>query len=72
MEDKAISKEWLGAAAMLLLVACAMVLDARIGSEQAIAEATAAQSAPTPHEPMALADAAARLALEKTQDAVKP
>lgn len=72
MDRKSISLEWVAAAGTLLLVAAVMVVDSHQARKDAAEQSVQAQAQPTQHEPVAMADAAARLALEQVQNPVKP
>ena len=73
MNRKSISLEWVAAAGTLLLVAAVMVVDSHQARKDAAEQSVQAQQAqPAQHEPVAMADAAARLALEQVQNPVKP
>lgn len=72
MDRKSISLEWVAAAGTLLLVAAVMVVDSHQARNEAAEQAVRAQAQPAQHEPVAMADAAARLALEQVQNPVKP
>lgn len=71
MDRKSISLEWVAAAGTLLLVAAVMVVDSHQARKEA-EQAVQARPEATQHEPVAMADAAARLALEQVQHPVKP
>jgi hypothetical protein len=71
MDRKSISLEWVAAAGTVLLVAAVMVLDSRQAKKEP-QPAVQAQATAMQHEPVAMADAAARLALEQVQQPVKP
>jgi hypothetical protein len=62
----------MGAAGTLLLVAAVMLVDSHQARQEAAQSALARTEATQPHEPVAMADAAARLALEQVQHPVKP
>lgn len=72
MDRKSISLEWVGAAGTLLLVAAAMMVDAHQARKEAEQQAVQARPEASQHEPVAMADAAARLALEQVQHPVEP
>jgi len=72
MDRKSISLEWVAAAGTLLLVAAVMVVDSQQARKEAAEQAVQARPEATQHEPVATADAAARLALEQVQNPVKP